>query len=458
MCSTIQSLPQADSAGRSFVDLADLDAASFQGGRQIGGGIHEFVPPASSASANVPSDFITNYADYADVFEISRKAHEWAAIQLIASLLNGKVLIPHGGQTLPLDLWILFLSASGMGRNTVLAVAQDVIDQSGIQSLVRNAAWGSRPAFYQQLAECPLGLYTWPEWSVVAKTLNDHRFCGLKEWLTDRYDNRRAPESLTYRQTGRKTDTPPIHFDTPPRINIMASSSEDWFVSNLDQPDVTGGFVPRFILIRLPGSNRLIAKPQTPDSTRIGALSQQLAAISKLQGDAQFTLEAEKLYEQWYSDAHKRFDSQPNPALAMPFFNRLRGQVLKLAVVFEVSQYCSLNVSEQAMQRAIDAALEVERTIFELLPTGMSREGSEVEKMEMLIRNSKSKGMLQSKLTLAFKHWKVREREERLHTLTDSKTVRCFQRQTDGRSAKVYVHHKHVTRYKKKHPKDVPYP
>jgi hypothetical protein len=414
------------------------------------------VCPATSASAIPPVDFITAYADYADVYEIPRKAHEWAAIQIIASLLNLlNVLIPYGGQKLTFDLWILFLSASGMGRNTVLSVAQDVVDQSGIQGLIRNATWGSGPAFYQQLAEVPAGLYVWPEWSVAAKTLNDSRFGGIKEWLTDRYDNLRIPASLVYRQTRKKRDTPPIHFKAAPRTNILASSSEDWFISNLTPPDVAGGFIPRFDLVRLPCSNRLIAKPQAPDATRIGPLAKQLNAIVQLKGNAQFAPQSETLYERWYHDAHHRFGDQPNPALALPFFNRLRGQVLKLAVIFEVSQSGSLDVSDQAMQRAIAAALEIERTIFEILPTGMSREGSEVEKMAESIRAGGPAGVLHSKVTLAYKHWKKREREERLATLSDSRTVLCFQRQTGGRTAKVYVHREHVKAYKRKHPQDV---
>jgi hypothetical protein len=412
------------------------------------------MQPDSSATTTSTLDFITAYADYADVFEIPRKAHEWAAIQIIASLLNREVLIPNGGQTLTLDLWSLFLSASGMGRNTILSVAQGVVDQSGIQDLIRNSTWGSAPAFYQQLADVPVGMYVWPEWSIVAKKLNDPRFGSVKEWLTDRYDSLRTPESITYRKTGKSTDTPSILFGTAPRINILASSSQEWFISNLTQPDVIGGFIPRFVPICLPRSNRLIAKPQLPDSTQIVPLAQQLQAMSQLGGNATFTTYAEGLYEHWYHDAHSRFERQLNPALAMPFFNRLRGQVLKLAVIFEVSQSSSLNVSKEAMERAIGTALEIERTVFEILSTGMSREGSEVEKMADLIRHSRSKGLLQSELTLAFKHWSKREREERVATLIESQTIHGFHRQTRGRQAKVYVHREHLQSYKKGHKLD----
>ena len=200
----------------------------------------------ASEQAPATGDFISNYAEYADVFEIPRQAHEWAAIQLIASLLNRQVLIPYG-QTSTLDLWILFLSASGLGRNTAIEVARGVVDRTEIQNLIRNATWGSGPAFYQQLAESPFGLYMWPEWSVTAKTLNNPQFAGIKEWLTDRYDNPRMPDDIFYRQTGKKTDTPPIRFSTAPRINIFASSSEDWFVSNLvacRRENVTAATIP----------------------------------------------------------------------------------------------------------------------------------------------------------------------------------------------------------------------
>jgi len=460
--------PATEPAGVSLTDLVDdaPDVEILRDDNPQPNGLvtpAEASPPATGAaqptgntSTTTPPDFITGYADYADVFEIPRKAHEWAAIQLIASLLNAKVPILNGGQTLTLDLWIMLLSASGVGRNTVLDVAQDVVDRSGIRGLIRDAMWGSVPAFYQQLAESPRGLYAWPEWSVVGRTLNDPRFGGVKEWLTNRYDNQRTPESIVYRITGKKSDTPPIVFTTAPRINILASSSEDWFVSSLDQADVTGGFIPRFVLVRLPQSSRLIPKPQALDSTRIGPLTQQLQAISQLQGNPTFTLEAEGLYEQWYGDAHKRFEGQPNPALAKPFFRRLRGQVLKLAVIFEVSQSGSLNVSKGAMQRAIDTGLDIERTIFDILPTGMNREGSEVQRMEKLIHDAGAAGILHSMLTLAFKHWKKREREERLCTLIESGTVCVFFRQTTGRRARVYVHRDHLKAHKKKRKRDVP--
>jgi hypothetical protein len=114
--------------------------------------------------------------------------------------------------------------------------------------------------------------------------------------------------------------------------------------------------------------------------------------------------------------------------------------VLKLAVIFQVSQSGTLKVTEQALNRAIAVVSDAEETIIEFLPSGMSREGSEVEKMAERIRSAGPAGMTQSALTRSFQHWKSRERQERLATLMDSQKIRSVPIHTVGRTGKLYVH------------------
>lgn len=400
-------------------------------------------------------DFITSYADYADVFEMPRKAHEYVAIQLIGSNLNGNVSIPWGGVTLTLDQWVLLLSRSGEGRNTSTNVALNLIGQAGIQRLLFNATWGSSSAFYQQFVGHPRGLYVWQEFSAVLKKLNDSSFSGVKEWLTDRFDNMNIPPSITYRTTSRRQDTPPIVFPEAPRINILATSSRDWFINGLETADTTGGFIPRWLLVPLDGPHRLIPKPVPLNQELLPPLAEALRNISELRGEADLS-DVERTYEAWYRAAYKRFEGQPNRGLALPFFNRMRGLVLKLAVIFQISQSQSLKVSEIAMRRAINAATEMEQALFEILPTGMNQEGSAVEKMAERIKSAAATGMLLSDVTVAFKHWKRNVRKDRLHTLYSSGTVGCFYRQTSGRRAQVFVHRDYLKDYEEQHPDDKP--
>ena len=383
-------------------------------------------------------DFITTYADFADVFEMPRQIHEWVAVQMIASVINGKVRIPWGAATYSLDLWVLLLSASGQGRNTTTDVALEVLDAAEITELLRRTTWGSPAAFYQQVAEHPHGLYVWPEFSVVMRTLSDPRFAGVKEWITDRYDNLRVPDSVAYRTTGKKSDTPPIEFTESPRINILATSSIDWFVNSLEQADTTGGFVPRWLPKQVGKPDRLIPKPKPTNQELVPVLTERLKSISNLKGDADLA-EIEDLFDTWYTDTHGRFYSQSNVSLAAPFFNRLRAEVLKLAVVYEVSESGQLQVTERAFARAVDAASDAEKTIFELLRTGMNREGSELEKMAEKIRASGEKGVSKTELTRAFQHVKSRDRDDRLRTLIESGRIRMAKRETSGRPAHSYI-------------------
>ena len=228
----------------------------------------------------------------------------------------------------------------------------------------------------------------------------------------------------------------------------IQQSRKEFSDTLLEQADTTGGFIPRWLPKRVEKSDRLIPKPQSPNRELLPALGKRLALIADLHGDADLS-QVEQLYDQWYRDAQPRFEDQPNSALAVPFFNRLRGEVLKLAVIFEVSRSGTLIVSEQALKRAIAVVSEAEETIIEFLPSGMSREGSEVEKISERIRSAGPKGMTLSALTRAFQHSKQRERQERLKTLTDSQKIYEFSVHTPGRKGTIYVHEEHLAEYQK---------
>lgn len=329
----------------------------------------------TTPTAAPASDFITTYVEYADVIEAPREAHEAIAIQLLATALNPKVYIQHGAIKIPLDMWLLLLSDSGFGRNTLVELARPVLEAADMSEVLFNTTWGSRQAFYQRISERPSGLFIWPELAVVLSLLRDSRFSGVKEWLTDRYDNWSTPESIRYRQTGRShQDTPPIEFTRAPRLNIVATSSTDWFIGNLSQDDTTGGFVPRWILMRAQSATRLVPVPAEPNQRLVPVLAEHLKKARQLEGAADMSA-VQAMYKDWYKETHQRFSEQPNQALAMPFFNRLRAHVLKLALIYEVSQSLSLKVSTKAMERSFQAAKSSEDSVLALLPTGMNREG-----------------------------------------------------------------------------------
>jgi hypothetical protein len=389
-------------------------------------------------------DFISGYADYADVLEAPRILHEIVAIQLVAAALNRNgVVIPLGSVQHSLDLWALLLSGSGVGRSTIIGMAAPILKAAELQDLERSVVWGSAPSFYQHFAETPSGLLVWGEMAELLRLFNEPCFGAAKVWFTDRYDNFKTPKSFTYRRTGKKQDTPPIEFHQAPRINILATSSEDWFFRNLAETDSAGGFLARWVIVKANEERRDVPIPRAPDASLIGPLSGRLQQIGELEGEADLSAILQA-YRAWYGDTKSRFQRQANPALATVYFNRHRGHVAKLAVIFEAARSGTLKVSPEAWGRAVEFAGRVERSIFDLLPTGMSATGFDLQRIEERIKRAGPGGLAQNELTRAFQYMKAYERDRAVETLVAGETIRVGSRPTGGRTKTVYVHESFV--------------
>jgi hypothetical protein len=419
------------------------------------------VPPKKRVNAQSAQtgDFISDYAEYADVIEAPRVAHEIVAEQIVAAILNknGVAIHPFGGAPLTLDTWQVLLSGSGFGRSTLIRLVQPILNGAGLSDLTQGSSWGSEIAAMQGFAEKPSGLLTWGEMSEQMKKLNQPNFPTLKQWITDRYDDPSVPQAVTYRKTGkRKKDTPPIEFTEAPRINILATSSEDWFFGNIMQTDSTGGWIPRWMLCSLPNAGRSIPIPKNPDPDRAVALIKSLRKINSIQGKEVDLSQARDGYEKWYHSAKARFDAQPNPSLSSPYFNRHRGHVLKLAAIYTAASTGALRVTDEAWEMAVQRAKGLEKTIFKFLPTGMSQGGYECSKMLTRIEETQDEGLTLSAFTRAFQHVESWHRENHLSTLSGAGSVSLFNRKTAGRPCAVLVAEDHVAQYLKKHPSDLP--
>ncbi len=399
------------------------------------------APPGHIQPAELSAtDFVRDYADYADVLEAPRILHEIVAIQLVAAALNRNgVTIPLGALCCSLDFWTLLLSGSGAGRSTTIGMADLILKDAHLEDLDRSVRWGSAPAFYQHFAENPSGLHFWGEMAERLRMLNEPQFSTAKEWLSDRYDNVKIPPPFRYRVTGREGDTPPIKFEQAPRINILATSSDDWFYRNLAEEDSAGGFLARWVIMRAEGDRRDVPIPRAPDAAAIPLLAQQLKLIGQLTGKADLS-GILSVYEQWYVETKRRFEAQPNAALALAYFHRHRVHILKLAVIFEVSQSGNLKVSEAAWKRAVEFVERVERCIFEMLPTGMSAAGYDLRKIEERIKRAGAIGIAQNELTRCFQSMNPREREQKVKTLIDAGRIYSAVENSGGRPKTRYRH------------------
>jgi len=239
------------------------------------------------------------------------------------------------------------------------------------------------------------------------KKLNDHAFEGAKAWLTNLYDNFHVPEALLYRDQEKN-----IEFLHAPRTNIIGMSSQDWFFDNLRGDDSTGGFLPRWLLFSTPG-HRLIPKPKNRSSYVAKHLAEAIRQIAAIPGgpvqffdgfeESGYVPNSAAPYNVWYVETARRF-SEAHAVLGAPFFQRLRGNVLKLAVVYEASMSRTLRVTPKAWEHAFAKAREMEAILFEFFHTGMTPEGKVLADMEHYVQAAGRSGITQEDFAKRFKN------------------------------------------------------
>ena len=160
------------------------------------------------------------------------------------------------------------------------------------------------------------------------------------------------------------------------------------------------------------------------------------------------------IYADWYGETKKRFDAQPNSGMAKAFWNRHRVHLWKLAAIYSMSCEGEMTVNVRSMERAIESARRTEDTIFSLIRTGLTHEGSQVDKLEQRIKAAGVGGMLKSEFTKAFQDMRLFDRDSRLRTLLDGNVVQHFSRKTPGRPAEVLVHAEYAQQHQQEYAED----
>lgn len=348
-----------------------------------------------------PFNFVPKFIKATAVTELHPRAYEWAAIFLLASALNSNRLkIENGAISYFLDLWVLLTSGSGTGRSTSLKPLRYVLGKAGLAELVLPNS-GSGNAYYQSLAQITsargtaVGLYS--EMSQFLSAIDNYGF-EVKSNLTDYFDCPFAPAPITFRETGREgKDTPAIRFDSAPRLGMFATSSEAWLVPLLSNNDALGGFIARWNTVKLPTLDTLVPFPKPYDTAELDRLAAYLTRLSAVrQRDITIHLQEKPdvctAYETWYRREHEWASTHPNKAAAMAFFNRMRGLILKLAVVLHVSDFPEPDITLNSFIRAEKMMAELRSDTSAFILHTLSAEAADAHSIELAIRNAASKG------------------------------------------------------------------
>jgi hypothetical protein len=218
-----------------------------------------------------------------------------------------------------------------------------------------------------------------------------------------------------------------------PFLCLFGATTKAWLVDGMEESDIHGGFLARFLLF--PGNEETQLIPITPprDEQAEQKLAQQLAELYEISGTFEPTEEAKETYAKWYR-RHRNELKSPGMGLLSSYYGRLEGYVWKIAFIFEAATNLSLNsVSTDSVKLAIDFVERLKKDLKPLILSDFqpSYWAKTTNKVVRLIRSAGSEGIIRSTL-LRSTHLKAKQFTEVLDWLREAGEIRDKPNGTKG--------------------------
>jgi hypothetical protein len=262
---------------------------------------------------------------------------------------------------------ILFIGPSGVGKDTAINKMQKFI--GGLTPLTRVPVIGGTTleGLHTRLAELPKPAAAYiPAPEITAFFGKSDYQANMLTGITNLLSNGEAVD-ITTKGSFLLHHTPTVIYQ--PTLTLHGGSTVEWLHKGMPEGTLEGGFMGRFlIVIEEIGSKfiPLVKRDMTQEKITFlrgelqkweGGLEYLVRACGK---GAELILlpEAEDLYANWYYNRFKIFSRA-----VMPYANRSRDMVLRLAMLMALSRRHLRWVDGEDMQFAIDLIGEVAKKI-----------------------------------------------------------------------------------------------
>ena len=304
--------------------------------------------------------FINAYIQYSKPQESPTIFHTWTAISTIASILQRKCWMERGYYTLYPNLYIILVSASGVGNKTtaIRIGTEDILSKALPQIKIMRGAI-TVPALIDIMTQivttnptgCAELTIFCEEFKVFSKGL--YTDSGLIENLTKLYDCGTF-EYITRGQGSIVVDKP--------CVNLIAGSTPEWLTTGAASDFIGGGFSSRIVPVSIVKREKTIA---WPEKTKIEKdLEQQLIhdaiEVSKLSGPFFVSTEAKVYFKSWY-DVREKYRLSDNRMDG--YYSKKHDLVLKLAMILSASMNDDMLITDAHIQTALSLLEKIESTI-----------------------------------------------------------------------------------------------
>lgn len=323
-------------------------------------------------------DWLTSYLEYTSEQESPSLFHLWVGLSVLAATLERKVWINRGYYTLHPNLYVVLIGASARVRKTsAIKIGFKLYKEAmpdGVVIAQKTTMEAMISVFVQEYKEKGVsgGYIVSDELSVFLGKGPDA--VKLVDLLTKIYD---CPAVMDYYTMARGREIANNVF-----CNMIAATTPNWLRDSLPGHSVGGGFTSRVVFCYQVRPEKLVPWPVISPETE--ALRKKLVVdlknIAKLGGEYKVSEKAMDWFTDWYTGIFKPEDSAH--ASLDGYYGRKHDTLLKLALLFAVSNSNTMVINEMEMMMALKALNKNEKFLPQTLRLiQMTEVGEESEKV-----------------------------------------------------------------------------
>jgi len=289
--------------------------------------------------------FLRSYMDYcADSTDAPHIFHLGVGVGILGAALGNNVRIPSWArQEIYPNIWLVLIAPSGfMRKSASLRLGKRLLAHSVPKALLPDDWTPEKLASILQ--DSPAGLLTISEFTRILAMLERDYNLGSKEMLTELYDS--PAEWVVERQKTRK------RIIENAAVSLLGATTSDWLEDRVKSKDLRGGFLARFLF--LPATKRgprVTKRPGITHTIRL-SLTDHLKAVAELEGQADFS-EVWEDFDDWLYRYEVMAESGGMPPELAGMYSRTGTTTLKLALIMQASLRPQLEITDEAMRKAI---------------------------------------------------------------------------------------------------------
>lgn len=283
--------------------------------------------------------------------EVPKGYHGWAALGLMAAVLENRVWFEKLGSPIMPNLYIFLVGPASVGKGAAISSAVKLLHRSELN--INQFRGKTTSAFLMDLLGRPIkkdGEMTEPDsrlWLIMDELANDlgqaKQADDFIKFMTEVYTATDYPLN-----TGTRTDGyVSIH---KPCVNWTVGTTKEWMFDVMTKQTIYSGFTARVMFCFRDYIDLRIPRPMKPEDHEgmMNALVNKLRVLYSLEGPMIMDAKTIDMHDKWY-DSRKK----PEDELLIPSWKRGHDLILKLAILFSLDENPKMVIKQHHLRKAI---------------------------------------------------------------------------------------------------------